>query len=63
MYRLIDRSQKSRLVGNLAGALKVVPRFIQVRQIGQFCKADPDYGGHVAEGLGVKIDDTIGETA
>jgi hypothetical protein len=33
------------LIGNLAGALKTVPRFIQVRQIGHFYKADPDYGG------------------
>jgi catalase len=54
---------KSQLIGNLVGALKTVPRFIQLRQIGHFCKADADYGGHVAEGLGIKIDEFIGKVA
>ena len=31
----------SQRIGNLAGALKVVPRFIQVRRIGPFYKTDP----------------------
>jgi catalase len=54
---------KSQLIGNLVGALKTVPRFIQLRQIGHFYKADADYGGRVAEGLGIKIDEVIGKVA
>jgi catalase len=30
-----------------------VPRDIQIRQIGHFMKADPDYGEPVAKGLGI----------
>ena len=63
LYRLMSAAQKSQLIGNLVGALKTVPRFIQVRQVGHFYKADADYGGRVAEGLGVKIDEIIGRAA
>ena len=59
----MNADQKSQLIGNLVGALKVVPRFIQVRQIGHFYKADADYGGRVAEGLGIKVDEIIGKAA
>lgn len=63
LYRLMNADQKSLLVGNLAGALKTVPRFVQLRQIGHFYKADPDYSGRVAESLGIKIDEIIGKAA
>jgi catalase len=62
LYRLMDADQKSQLIGNLVGALKMVPRFILVRQIGHFYKADPEYGSHVADRLGIKIDE-IGKAA
>ena len=48
MHRLMGASQKPQHIGNLAGALKTVSRFIQVRQIDHFYKAAPDYGGRVA---------------
>jgi catalase len=63
MYRLMNADQKAQLIGNLAGALKTVPRYIQVRQIGHFFKADPDYGRFVAEGLGIKMHEIIGKAA
>ena len=55
LYRLMNESQKAQLVSNLVGALKDVPRFIQVRQIVHFSKADADYGARVAAGLGNHI--------
>ena len=60
LYRLMSPDQKSQLIGNLMGVLKTVPRQIQLRQIGHFYKADPDYGSRVAEGLGIGIDEIIG---
>jgi catalase len=57
LYRLMSADQKSQLVGNLAAALTSVPRFIQLRQVCQFSKADPNYGGEVADRLGITIDE------
>ena len=61
LYRLMNADQKAQLIGNLVGALKPVPREIQVRQIGHFHKADPDYGTRVATGLGIPIEQIIGK--
>jgi hypothetical protein len=36
----INADQKSQLISNLVGPLKTMPRFIQVRQLMQFYKAD-----------------------
>lgn len=44
-------------------ALNTVPRFIQVRQIGHFYKADPDYGIRVDHGLAINIHEIIGKVA
>ena len=57
LYRLMTADQKAQLIGNLVAAMESVPRFIQVRQIGHFYKADPDYGRQVAEGLGVGMEE------
>ena len=38
---LMESDRTSQHIGNLAGALKVAPRFIQVRRIGPFYKTDP----------------------
>jgi catalase len=63
LFRLMNAEQKQQLIDNLVGALKPVPKFIQVRQIGHFYKADPDYGGRVAAGLGIPMDESIGKAA
>jgi catalase len=53
----MSAEQKTQLIGNLVAPLKTVPRFIQVRQLRHFFKADPDYGARVAAGLGIPIDE------
>jgi catalase len=55
LYRLMDDEAKDRLISNIVGAMQEVPRAIQVRQIGHFVKADPDYGKRVAKGLGIDL--------
>jgi catalase len=53
LFRLMSREQQRQLIGNITAAMKGVPEDIQLRQIGHFLKADPAYGGGVAEGLGL----------
>jgi catalase len=55
LYRLMSAEEKVRLVANLVGAMKNVPREIQIRQVRHFYKADPAYGEGVARGLGIDI--------
>ena len=55
LYRLMNAGQKAQLIGNLVGALKPVPREIQLRQVRHFYQADPAYGEGVARGLGIDI--------
>lgn len=40
-----------------------LPKFIQVRQLGHVYQADPEYGGRVAAGLGISMDDVMGKAA
>ncbi|MDO8413418.1 MAG: catalase [Gallionellaceae bacterium] len=61
LYRLMSTAQKSQLVNNLVGAMQGVPRFIQIRQLGHFYKADKEYGNGVAVGLGIPMDEVIGK--
>ena len=55
LFRLMSAEEKTRLIGNLVGAMQGVPREIQVRQIRHFYKADPAYGEGVAKGLGIDV--------
>ena len=52
LYRLMPADEQKRLVQNIAGSLKKVPKDIQKRMVEHFTKADPDYGKGVAAGLG-----------
>lgn len=54
LFRLMNAEEKARLIGNLVRAMKNVPREIQLRQIGHFYRADPNYGRGVARGLGIE---------
>ena len=63
LFRLMDADQKQQLIDNLVGALMPVPKFIQVRQLGHFYQADPEYGGRVAAGLGISMDEVMGKAA
>lgn len=53
LYRIMSENQKSQLINNIVDSMKDVPKDIQLRQIGHFHKADPDYGQRVAKGLGL----------
>ena len=63
LYRLMSPSQKLQLIDNIVGAMKPVPREIQMRQISHFYKADRDYGSRIAAGLGINIQEVIGKAA
>jgi len=47
LYRLLTADQKTRLVNNIAGAIKGAKRHIQERQIAHLKKADAEYGSRV----------------
>jgi len=51
LYRLMSPEQKDQLIGNIVGAMEMVPEEIQRRQVEHFTKADSEYGKRVAEGL------------
>lgn len=55
LFRLMDASARSRLVGNLVAALAGVPKRIQLRQLAHFYQADPEYGCAVAVGLDIQL--------
>jgi catalase len=61
LFRLMSKDEKDRLMGNIAGSMTSVPRRIQELQIRHFYKADPAYGTGVAKGLGLKIEEIIGQ--
>ena len=48
----IDREH---LIGNIVSNLRNANKEIQLRQAQIFCKADPEYGQRVAEGLGINM--------
>jgi catalase len=56
LYRLMSTEERARLVANIVAAMKSVESYeIKLRQIQHFYKADPEYGKHVAIGLGIYI--------
>jgi catalase len=59
LFRLMNADQKKQLIDNLVGAMHNVPKFIQLRQLKHFYKADPDYGKRIAEGLGVNAKEIV----
>jgi catalase len=51
LYRLMPPDEQKRLVANIVGSLKNVPKDIQKKMVAHFRKADKDYGDGVAKGL------------
>lgn len=49
------RGTHSRLIHNLVTHMQQARREFQIRQIGHFLRADPDYGQRVADGLGIPL--------
>ncbi|MGB8012958.1 MAG: catalase-related domain-containing protein [Terriglobales bacterium] len=56
LFRLMKPDAQKRLINNIVGSMKSVPRYIQEKQIAHFLKADPAYGRGVAEGLGINVE-------
>jgi catalase len=56
LFRLMPKDAKERLIKNIVGSLKEVPRRIQELQVQHFYKADRAYGSGVAQGLGLDIE-------
>ena len=52
LYRLMPPDEQKRLVENIAGTLKNVPKKIQDKMIEHFSRADKNYGDGVARKLG-----------
>ncbi len=53
LYRLMPADEKGRLIENLVGSLKKVPKEIQERMVAHFRRADKEWGNKVARGLGL----------
>ena len=54
LFNLFDDAHKQRLFGNIAEAMKGVPREIIDRQLAHFDKVDPAYGDGVRAALGIE---------
>ncbi len=56
LYRNVMKDHdRDHLIGNIVSHLGGAQKRIQMRQCALFCKADPDYGRRVAEGLGLDL--------
>jgi len=55
--RVMTDTDREHLIGNIVGHLCNAQKRIQLRQTALFYKADPAYGGGVAEGLGLDLDE------
>ena len=53
LFRLMSSEEQERLISNIIGSLKKVPKDIQKRMVEHFTKADKKYGQSVAKGLGI----------
>jgi len=53
LYRLMTPEEQKRLVENLVGSLKKVPKELQKKMVAHFKKADKAYGEGIAKGLGL----------
>src|SRR5262249_12373193 len=60
---LMPADAKQRLISNIVGSMKSVPRRIQELQIQHFYKADPAYGTGIAQGLGLDINALVDRKA
>ncbi len=53
LFRLMPQDEQNRLIQNIVGSLKKVPKEIQEKMVEHFTRADKNYGGGVAKGLGL----------
>ena len=55
LFRLMNTEEKGQLIENIVAAMASIPQSIQIRQLGHFLKADPEYGAGVAASLGISL--------
>ncbi len=53
LFRLMPPDEQQRLIANIVDSLKKTPKAIQEKMAAHFKKADPAYGGGIANGLGL----------
>ena len=53
----MNAQDRDHLVGNIVDHLGGAQKRIQLRQTALFYKADADYGGRVAQGLGLDVEE------
>ena len=53
LFRLMPADEQGRLIDNIVGTLKSVPKELQVKIVEHFTRADKAYGEGVARGLGL----------
>jgi hypothetical protein len=56
LYRLMTPDEQERLIENIVGSLSGARRYIQMRQLCHFFRADVKYGMRIAQGFGIAID-------
>lgn len=54
--KVLNEKERTDLIDNIVGAMKPVRRDIQERQVKLFYKVDPEYGGRIAQGLGIPVE-------
>ena len=59
LWRLMDEGGKMRTVKAIVGGLENARKNVQMLQLCHFFRADPEYGGRVAEALGVEVPDEM----
>jgi catalase len=55
--KVMTDEDREHLMSNIVGRLGGAQKRIQLRQIALFYKVDEDYGGRVAEGLGLDLEE------
>lgn len=53
LFRLMPADEQKRLIQNITNSLKKVSKELQEKMVAHFSKADEDYGGGIAKGLGL----------
>jgi catalase len=53
LFRLMPADEQKRLIQNITNSLKKVSKELQEKMVAHFRKADKDYGGGIAKGLGL----------
>ena len=54
--KVMNEQQRTNLINNITGDLKNCRRDIQERMVKFFYKIDAEYGGRIAKGLGIPIE-------